>query len=88
MRKFWLKKAPLQAADTEYAGWLYLSHEGMHPEDTADSVNAFMKHNCAKKGRPDFTIACERWMIWDDKSAKSKDLTIKEKQAKKALHFV
>jgi hypothetical protein len=27
-------------------------------------------------------------MIWDDKSAKSKDLTVKEKQAKKALHFV
>jgi hypothetical protein len=27
-------------------------------------------------------------MVWDDKSAKSKELTIKEKQAKKALHFV
>ena len=88
MRKFWLRKAPLQAAETEYAGWLYLSHEGMHPEDTADSVNAFIKHNCEKKGRIPFVIACERRMIWDDKSAKSKDLTIKEKQAKKALHFV
>jgi hypothetical protein len=88
MRKFWLRKAPLQAAETEYAGWLYLSHKGMHPEDTADSVNTFIKHNCEKKGRIPFVIACERRMIWDDKSAKSKDLTIKEKQAKKALHFV
>jgi hypothetical protein len=22
----------------EYAGWLYLSHEGMHPEDTAVQI--------------------------------------------------
>jgi hypothetical protein len=63
----------------EYAGWLYLSHEGMHPEDTADSVNAFIKHNCKKKGRTTFVITCEHRMICDDKSAKSKDLTIKEK---------
>jgi hypothetical protein len=88
MRKFWLRKAPLQAAETEYAGWLYLSHEGMHPEDTADSVNTSIKHNCKKKGRTAFVIVCKCKMIWDDKSAKSKDLTIKEKQAKKALHFV
>jgi hypothetical protein len=59
----------------------------MHPEDTADSVNAFIKHNCEKKGRT-FVIACKRRMIWDDKSAKSNELTIKEKEAKKALHFV
>jgi hypothetical protein len=88
MRKFWLWKAPLQAAETEYAGWLYLSHEVIHPEDTADSVNAFIKHNWEKKGRTTFVIACKRRMIWDNKSAKSKELTIKEKQAKKALHFV
>jgi hypothetical protein len=88
MRKFWLQKAPLQAAETEYAGWLYLSHEGMHPKDTTDSVNTFIKHNYKKKGRATFVIACERRMIWDDKSTKSKDLTIKEKQVKKALHFV
>jgi hypothetical protein len=50
MRKFWLRKAPLQAAETEYASWLYLSHEAMHPEETADKVNAFIKHNCEKKG--------------------------------------
>jgi hypothetical protein len=50
MRKFWLRKAPLQAAETEYARWLYLSHEGMHPEDTMDSVNAFIRHNCKKEG--------------------------------------
>jgi hypothetical protein len=59
----------------------------MHPEDTADSVNAFIKHNCEKKGRT-FVIACKRRMIWDNKSAKSNELTIKEKEAKKALHFV
>jgi hypothetical protein len=88
MRKFWLRKAPLQAAEMEYAGWLYLSHEGMHPKDTVDSVNAFIKHSCEKKGRTPFVIACEGRMIRDDKSTKSKDLTIKEKQAKKALHFV
>ena len=87
MRKFWLRKAPLQAADTEHVGWLYLSPEAMHPDDTADSVNAFIKHNCAKHGRSSFVIACERRMIWDDK-AKSKDLSVKERQAKKALHFV
>jgi hypothetical protein len=71
----------------EYAGWLYLSPESMHPEETADSANAFIKHNCEKQGRTTFVIACERHMIWDDK-AKSRDLSIKEKQAKKALHFV
>jgi hypothetical protein len=87
MRKFWLRKAPLQAADTDYAGWLYLSTEAMHPEDTADNVNAFIKFHCAREGRPAFVIACERRMIWDDK-AKAKELSIKEKQAKKALHFV
>jgi hypothetical protein len=87
MRKFWLRKAPLQAAETDYAGWLYLSHKAMHPEETADSVNAFIKHNCDKLGRTAFVIACERRMIWDDK-AKAKELSIKEKQAKKALHFV
>jgi hypothetical protein len=70
-----------------YARWLYLSHEGMHPEETTDSVNAFIKHNCDKKGRNTFVITCKRRMIWDDKSAKSKELTIKEKQAKKALHI-
>jgi hypothetical protein len=88
MRKFWLQKAPLQAAKMEYAGWLYLSHEEMHPEDTVNSVNAFIKHNGKKKGCTTFVITCKCKMIWDDKSAKSKDLTIKEKQAKKALHFV
>jgi hypothetical protein len=67
MRKFWLQKAPLQAAETEYAGRLSLSHKGMHPEDTANSVNAFIKHNCEKKGqRTPFVIACERRIIWDE----------------------
>jgi len=88
MRKFWLRKAPLQAADTDYAGWLYLSTETMHPEDTADRVNSFIKFQCAKEGRPAFMIACERRMIWDDKAKVTKEMTIKEKQAKKALHFV
>jgi hypothetical protein len=82
-------QAPLQAAETEYARWLYLSHTGMHPEETMDKINAFIKHNnCEKKGHTTFVITCKRRMIWDNKSAKFKELTIKEKQAKKALHFV
>jgi hypothetical protein len=88
MRKFWLRKAPLQVADTDYAGWLYLSTEAMHPEDTADRVNSFIKFHRAKEGRPAFMIACERRMIWDDKAKATKEMNIKEKQAKKALHFV
>jgi hypothetical protein len=88
MRKFWLRKAPLQVADTDYAEWLYLSTEAMHPEDTADHVNLFIKFHCAKEGRPAFMIACERRMIWDDKAKVTKEMMIKEKQAKKALHFV
>jgi hypothetical protein len=63
MQKFWLRKASLQATEMQYAGWLYLSHEEMHPEETADSINAFIKHNCKKKGRTTFVIACERRMI-------------------------
>jgi hypothetical protein len=45
------------------------------------------QHHCNKAGRPAFVFACERRMIWDNK-AKAKELSIKEKQAKKALHFV
>jgi hypothetical protein len=88
MRKFWLCKAPLQAANTDYAGWPYLSMEAMHPEDTADLVNLFIKFHCAKEGHPAFMIACERRMIWDDKAKATKGMNVKEKQAKKALHFV
>jgi hypothetical protein len=87
MRKFWIRKAPLQVANTDYAGWLYLSTESMHPEETADSANLYIKKHCEKNGRTPFTIACEHRMIWDEK-AKSKELSIKERQAKKALHFV
>jgi hypothetical protein len=60
----------------------------LHPEDTADWVNSFIKFHCAKEGRPAFMIACERRMIWDDRAKATKEMTIKEKQAKKALHFV
>jgi hypothetical protein len=60
----------------------------MHLEETAVSVNAFIKHNCKKKGCTTFVIVCKRRMIWDDKSAKSKELSINKKQAKKALQFV
>jgi hypothetical protein len=59
----------------------------MHPEETADSANLYIKKYCDKYGRTPFTVACQRRMIWDDKS-KSRNLSIKEKQAKKALHFV
>jgi hypothetical protein len=65
--KLWLQKAPLQAAETEYAGWLYSSLEAMRPEETADRVNAFIEHNCAKTGRSSLVIACKRRMIWDEK---------------------
>lgn len=87
MRKFWLRKAPLQAANTDYAGWLYLSPEAMDPEETAERINTYIKRACEQLGRPHFLIACERRMIWDDK-AKSKDMSIKERNAKKALHIV
>jgi hypothetical protein len=63
MQKFLIHKAPLQVADTDYAGWLYLSTEAIHPEDTADRVNSFIKFHCAKEGRPAFMITCERRMI-------------------------
>jgi hypothetical protein len=34
MQKFWIRKALPQAADTDYAGLLYLSPESMHPKTT------------------------------------------------------
>jgi hypothetical protein len=64
MRKFWLRKAPLQVADADYARWLYLSTEAMHPEDTMDCVNSFIKFHCAKEGHLAFMIACKPRMIW------------------------
>jgi hypothetical protein len=87
MRKFWIRKAPLQAADTDYAGWLYLSPEALHPEETADSLNEYITNICHKRKSTPFPIACERRMIWDNKK-KAKDLTPKEKIAKKAMHIV
>lgn len=59
MRKFWIRKAPLQVADTEYAGWLYLSPESMHPEETADSLNEYITKISAKTKRTPFPVACE-----------------------------
>jgi hypothetical protein len=88
MRKWWIRKAPLQVADTDYAGWLYLSTEAMHPEETAQSINTFIHKVCIQKKRTPFLIACERRMIWDDKAKPSRVLSVKEKQAKKALHIV
>jgi hypothetical protein len=87
MRKFWLRKAPPQAANTDYAGWLYLSPEAMDPDETAKQINRYIKRGCEQLGCTPFLIACERRMIWDDE-AKSKDLSIKEKNAKKAIHIV
>jgi hypothetical protein len=46
MWKIWIRKALLQVSDTDYAGWLYLSTESMHPEETADSANLFIKKHC------------------------------------------
>jgi hypothetical protein len=59
----------------------------MHPEETADNANLFIQKYCAKYKRTPFTIACKRCMIWDNKT-KSKDLSIKEKQAKRTMHVV
>jgi hypothetical protein len=67
MQQFWIRKSPLQAAETDYAGWLYLSPEGMHLEETADSLNEFITKRCAQSKRTPFPVACERRMIWDDK---------------------
>jgi hypothetical protein len=87
MRKFWVRKAALQVADSENAGWLYLSPEALDPESTSVHINAYIKHACELKGHTPFLIACERRAIWDDK-AKSSDLPVKERNAKKALHIV
>jgi hypothetical protein len=87
MRKFWVRKAALQVAESENAGWLYLSVEAMDPEYIGTRINAYIKHACQTIGHKPFLIACERRMIWDDK-AKSADLPIKERNAKKALHIV
>jgi hypothetical protein len=87
MQKFWIRKAPLQAADTDYAGWLYLSPDAMHLEETADSLNEYITNIGAKTKRTPFPVACERRMIWDDKQ-QAKDLSQKEKVAKKAMHIV
>jgi hypothetical protein len=87
MRKFWVCKAALQVAESEKAGWLYLSPEALDPENTSKHINAYIKHACEPKGHTPFLIACEHRAIWDDK-VKSSDLHIKECNAKKALHIV
>jgi hypothetical protein len=87
MRNFLNWKAPLQVTKSEYAGWLYLSMEAMDPKEATLSANIYIKNNCEKHGRTLFKIACEWRMIWDDK-AKSADLSVKEKQAKKAMHII
>jgi hypothetical protein len=62
--------------------------EAMHPEETAQSINTFIHKVCIQKKWTPFLIACERRMIWDDKAKSSQVLSVKEKQAKKALHIV
>jgi hypothetical protein len=88
MRKFWVRAAPLQVADSDNAGWLYLSTEHLDPITTADSINTFIARYCARKGRTPFTVACERRMIWDDKAGANSKLSVKERNAKKAMHIV
>jgi hypothetical protein len=87
MRKFWIKRSPLQRANTMTAGWLYLSHPDMHPDDTAERANAFIRHLSAKNGLTPIEVAFERRMIWDTK-AKPKEMSNKEKAAKRALHVI
>ena len=87
MQQFWVRKSPLQVAESDYAGWLYLSPEAMDPEGTGNQINKYIKLACEQRGGTPFKIACERRMIWDDK-AKSADLPIEEHNAKMALHIV
>lgn len=87
MRKMFIRKAPLQAADTNYAGWLYLSTEALDPDETATRINKYIKRECDVRGRPAFVIVCECRMIWDDRVT-AKNTPIKERNAKKAMHIV
>jgi hypothetical protein len=59
----------------------------MDPDGTGDRINAYIKFACEQRGRTPFKLACECRMIWDDK-AKSADLPIKERNAKRAMHIV
>jgi hypothetical protein len=36
MRQFWVRKSPLQVADSDFAGWMYLSPEAMDLEGTSN----------------------------------------------------
>jgi hypothetical protein len=36
MWQFWVRKSPLQVADSDYAGWMYLSPEAMDPKGTSN----------------------------------------------------
>ena len=88
MLDFWSKKAPLQAAKTDYAGFLYLSQECLNPDDFALFFNAFITRLAPKYKRKPITIGCEWKAIWDDKHTKDKELSAKQRRYKKALHIV
>ena len=87
MQDFWSKQSPLQTADTEYAGFLYLSLESMHPEAFSHGVNAWIMRTAPLLKKKPITIAFEYRAIWDD-GPKSNTLPPKERRAKKALHVI
>ena len=87
MQDFWSKQSPLQTADTEYAGFLYLSLESMHPEALSHRVNAWIMRTAPLLKKKPITIAFEYRAIWDD-GPKSNTLPPKERRAKKALHVI
>ena len=87
MHDFWSKLSPLQTADTEYAGFLYLSLESMHPEAFSHLVNAWIIRTAPLLKKKPITIAFEYRAIWDD-GPKSNTLPPKERRAKKALHVI
>jgi hypothetical protein len=83
MRKFWIRKAPLQAADTDYAGWLYLSIESMHPEDPADSANLFMLSQCTPLSSPSQSFMADDTPSedWHDRETAAQSVTPPETSA-------
>jgi hypothetical protein len=87
MHDFWSKKTPLQTADTECCGFLYLSLESMDPEPFAALTNEWIKQQATQRKKTPITIAYEWRSIWDD-GPKVKDLSQKQRRAKKALHIV
>ena len=55
----------------------------MNPDDTTERANTFIRYFATKHGLNPIEIAFECRMIWDNKG-KAKDMSNKEKAAKRA----